>query len=168
MSYKRIYMSFNIKRHIHAPVIFRCTWVHIKYPSSLFVCTRVYKHTHTHTTVTPAKIEKYTRQTPLFLPLPKHSLPRQQQALTMNKLKQTPLPIPPRTRMQVLSNTCDSRAYQQQRDWTVQNKQNAPTRVYMYTHTRAYINVYAYTYTDIHIYIYIHIHMHYTHIHAHT
>ena len=22
------------------------TWAHIKYPSSLFVCTRVYKHTH--------------------------------------------------------------------------------------------------------------------------
>jgi hypothetical protein len=37
------------------------------------------------------------------------------------------------------------------------NKQNAPTRVYMYTHTRAYINAYAYIYTDIHIYIYMHI-----------
>ena len=24
MSYKKIYMSFNIKRHIHARVIFRC------------------------------------------------------------------------------------------------------------------------------------------------
>ena len=34
MSYKKIYMSFNIKRHIHAPAIFR--WC-------------VYMHTHTHT-----------------------------------------------------------------------------------------------------------------------
>jgi len=30
------------------------------------------------------------------------------------------------------------------------NKQNAPTRVHMYTHTRVYINVYACIYTDIH------------------
>ena len=28
----------------------------------------------------------------------------------MNKLKQTPLPTPPHTRMQVLRNTCDTRA----------------------------------------------------------
>ena len=27
MSYKKIYMSFNIKRHIHARVIFRCIHV---------------------------------------------------------------------------------------------------------------------------------------------
>ena len=47
---------------------------------------------------------------PLSLPLPKHSLPHQQQALTMNKLKQTPLSIPSHTRMQVLRNTCDTRA----------------------------------------------------------
>jgi len=36
------------------------TWAHIKYPSSLCLCTS----THTHTTLTPANIEKYTRQTP--------------------------------------------------------------------------------------------------------
>ena len=49
------------------------------------------------------------------------------------------------------------------------NKQNAPTRVHMYTHTRVYINVYAYMYTDIHIYIFIHIHIHaYMHTHIHT
>ena len=48
------------------------------------------------------------------------------------------------------------------------NKQNAPTRVHMYTRTRTYINVYAYIYTDIHIYIYIHIRMHlYTHTCTH-
>ena len=72
----------------------------------------------------------------------------------MNKLKQTPLPIPHAHVVERLDST---------------NKSNAPTRVHMYTHTRAYINVYAYIYTDIHIYIYIHTHMHlYIHIHAHT
>ena len=30
---------------------------------------------------------------------------------SVNKLKQTPLPIPSHTRMQVLNNTCDTRAY---------------------------------------------------------
>ena len=48
------------------------------------------------------------------------------------------------------------------------NKQNAPTRVHMYTNTLAYINVYAYMFRDIHIYIYVHIHMHlYTHTCTH-
>ena len=83
----------------------------------------------------------------------------------MNKLKQTPLPIPPHTRMQVLRNTCDTRACSREMDST--NKQNAPTRVHIYTHTRAHINVYAYMYTDIHIYIYIHIHMLYIHTCTH-
>ena len=35
------------------------------------------------------------------------------------------------------------------------NKQNAPTRVHIYTHTRAYINVYAYIYTDREIMLFI-------------
>ena len=49
------------------------------------------------------------------------------------------------------------------------NKQNAPTRVHMYTHTRVYIRVYAYIYTYTHIYIYIHIHMRiYTHACTHV
>ena len=109
-----------------------------------------------------------------FLPFSrrlKHSLPRQYQALTMNKLKQTPLPILPHTRMQVLRNTCDTRACSRANST---NKQNAPTRVHMYTHTHAYINVYAYIYTDIYIYIYtymytctIHTYMH-LHIHTHA
>ena len=85
------------------------TWAHIKYPSSLCLCTRVYKHTHAHHPNTRKNSQVYKTK-PLSLPLQKHSLPRQQQALTMNKLKQTPLPIPPHTRMQVLGNTCDTRA----------------------------------------------------------
>ena len=58
---------------------FRCpshTWAHIKYPSSLCVCTRVYKHTHTHHPNTRKNREIYKTK-PLSLPLPKHSLPRQ-------------------------------------------------------------------------------------------
>ena len=62
------------------------SWAHIKYPSSLCVCTRVYKHTHTPHPNTRKNRETYKTK-PLPLPLPKHSLPRQKQALTMNKLK---------------------------------------------------------------------------------
>ena len=136
------------------------TWAHTKYPSSLCVCTRVYKHTHTHHPNTRKNREIYKTST-LSLPLPKHSLPRQQQALTMKKLKQNPLPIPPHTRMHV---TPVIHVHVLERlDST--NKQNAPTQVHMYTHTRVYINVYAYIYMDIHIYIYTHIH---THLYTHT
>jgi len=85
------------------------TWAHIKYPSSLCMCTRVYKHTHTHHPNTRKNREIYKTKT-LSLPLPKHSLPHQQQALTMNKLEKSPIPIPPHTRMQVFRNTYDTRA----------------------------------------------------------
>ena len=85
------------------------TWAHIKYLSSLCVCTCVYKHTPTHHPNT-CKIKEIYKTKPLSLPPPKHSLSHQQQALTMNKMKQNPLPIPPHTRMQVLRNTCDTRA----------------------------------------------------------
>ena len=148
------------------------TWAHFKYPSSLCVCTHVYKHTHTHHPNT-RKNREICKTNPLSLPLPKHSLPHQHQALTMNKLKKKPLPIHPHTRMQVLRNTCDTRTHVVEKlDST--NKRDAPTRVHMYTHTRVYINVYAYIYTNIHIYIYthdthahIHAYMH-THIHTHA
>ena len=46
-------------------------------PQVVCVCVRAYTSTHTPTTLTPAKIEKSTRQKPLSLPPPKHSLPRQ-------------------------------------------------------------------------------------------
>ena len=49
---------------------------HIKYPSSLCVCTRVYKHTPTHHPNT-RKNREINKTKPLSLPLPKHSLPRQ-------------------------------------------------------------------------------------------
>ena len=65
------------------------------------MCTREYKHTHTHHPNTRKYREIYKTK-PLSLPLQKHSLPRQQQALTMNKLAKPPLPIPSRTCMQVL------------------------------------------------------------------
>ena len=85
------------------------TWAHIKYLSSLCVCTRIYEHTQTHHPNTRKNREIY-KTNPLSLPLPKHSLPHQQQALTMNKLEKPPLPIPPHPRMQVLRITCDTRA----------------------------------------------------------
>ena len=54
--------------------LFRCpshTWAHIKYPSSLCVCTRVYKHTHTYHPNTRKNREIY-KTNPLSLLLPKH------------------------------------------------------------------------------------------------
>ena len=79
--------------------LFRClsyTWAHIKYPSSLCVCTCVYKHTPTHHPKT-RKVREIYKTDPLSLPLPKHSPPRQEQALTMNKLEKNPTsnPLPP-------------------------------------------------------------------------
>jgi len=54
MSYKKIYMSFNIKRHIHARVIFR--WYHRMNKTSSYSADRFNKtkqHTHTHCTKLP-------------------------------------------------------------------------------------------------------------------
>jgi len=78
--------------------------------STQVVCVfvRAYTSTNTHHTNTRKNREMYKTK-PLSLPLPKYSLPHQQQALTMNKLKKPPLPIPPHPRIQVLRNTCDTR-----------------------------------------------------------
>jgi len=130
------------------------------------VCTRIYKHIPTHHPNTRKNRGIY-KSKPLSLPLPKHSLPHQQQALTMNKLKKYPTSNPPPHTRAGVEKTPVIHAHVVERlDST--NKLNAPTRVHMYTHTRVYINVYAYIYTDTHIYIYIHIHMHlYTHTCTH-
>ena len=45
------------------------TWAHIKYPSNLCVCTRVYKHTPTHHPNNRKNREIY-KANPLSLPLP--------------------------------------------------------------------------------------------------
>jgi len=42
------------------------TWAHIKYPSSLCVCTRVYKHTHTHHPNTRKNREIYRQNSYLY------------------------------------------------------------------------------------------------------
>ena len=104
--YTCIYVCINIYIHL-CLYIFICihTYIYIKYPSSLCVCTRVYKHTHTpHPNI--RKNREIYKINLLSPPLPKHSLPRQKQALTMNKLKDTQLPTP----LRVLRNTCDTRA----------------------------------------------------------
>jgi len=143
------------------------TWAHIKYPSSLCVCTRVYKHKPTHHFNT-RKNRKIYKTKPLSLPLSKHSLPHQQQALTMNKVKKNPASNPPTRTHAGFEKTPVIHAHVVEGlDST--NKQNAPTQVHKYTHTCVYIRcVYAYIYTDTHIYIYIHMHMHiYTHTCTH-
>ena len=81
----------------------------------------------------------------------------------MNKLKQIPLPIPRHTRMQVLRNTRDTRAYSREIGQYKQTKcayRSAyvhPHAVYMHTYTQTYIYTYTYIYTCT-----------YTRIHAHT
>jgi len=85
------------------------TWAHIKYPSSLFVCMRSYKHTPTHHPNNRKNGEIY-QTNPLSLPLPKLNLPPQQHAPTMNKLGKPPFPIPSDTLMQMFKNTCDTLA----------------------------------------------------------
>ena len=82
------------------------TWAHTKYPSSLCVCTRVYKHTPTHHSTTRKNREIYKTR-PLSLLLPKQYLPRQQQALTMESPHfQAPLTHTCRRE----TNTCDTHA----------------------------------------------------------
>jgi len=138
------------------------TWAHIKYPSSLCVCTRVYKHTHTHHPNT-RKNRKIYKTKLVSLPLPKHSLPHQQQALTMINPNSNSLLY---THSGVEQTPVIHTHVVERLDST--NKHNAPTRVHMYIHTRVYMHVYAYIYTDTHTYIYTHMHMHtYTHTCTH-
>ena len=152
------------------------TWAHIKYPSSLCVYTRVYKHTHTpHPNI--RKNREIYKTKPLSPPLPKHSLPRQKQALTMTKLKQTQLPTTPHTRMQVLRNTCDTRACSREIRQYKKNKMRlhecihtstcVRTQTHMHTYTQKYIHTYTHTHTHAPIHAYMHTHTH-THAYAHA
>jgi len=87
---------------------------------------------------------------PLSVPMSKHSLPRQQQTLRMNKLEKIPTSNPPpHTHAGVEKTPVIHMHVVGGLDST--NKQNAPTRVHMYTHTRVHIHVNAYIYTDTHI-----------------
>jgi len=131
-------------------------------PQVVYVCVHVYTSTHTPTTLTPAKIEKYKRQTPYFYPRWTSWNKPHFQSPPSHACKCKETPVIHAHVVERLDST---------------NKQNAPTRVHMYTHTRAYINVYVYINTDIHVYVYIHIHMHlytqtcthiYIRMHMHT
>jgi len=57
------------KQHYLSPFY---TWAHVKYQSTLYVCTRAYKHTPTHHSNT-RKSRKIYKTKPLSLHLPKHS-----------------------------------------------------------------------------------------------
>ena len=105
------------------------TWAHIKYQNSLCVCTRIYKHTPTHHPDT-RKNRETCKTTPLSLPLPKHSLPRQQQALSIFTLFQ-PLSSHPPLHMHagVKKTPVIHTHVVEGLDST--NKQNARTRVHM-------------------------------------
>jgi len=139
------------------------------------MCTRVYKHTRTHHPNTRKNREIY-KTNPLSLPLQKHSLPHQQKALTMNKLEKSPIPIPPRTRMQVLRNTCDTRACNReigQYKWTkcaytsayVHPHSRVNKRVWIQIHRHTHTHIYTNTHAPIHAYMHTHIH---THAYAHV
>jgi len=151
------------------------TWTYIKYQNSLRVCTRVYKHTHTHDPNTRQNREIHKTKLQ-FLCMSKQSLPRQQQVLTMNKLEKNPTSNPPLHTHAGVDKTPGPVIHTHVAEGSnSKNHQNAPTRVHMYAQTRMHIHVYAYIYTDTHIYTSIHTHAHahihaymHTHIHIHV
>jgi len=143
------------------------TWAHIKYPSSLCVCTCVYKYTPAHHPNTRKNREIY-KTNPLSLPLPKHSLPRLQQALIMRKLEKNSTSNPsPHTHAGVEKNlgfTSCSRGI---------GTKCAYTSAYVHPHACAYtcicIHIHRHTYMHIHTYAHAHIHTYmHTHIHIHV
>jgi len=115
------------------------------------VCACAFTSTHPPTTLTPANIEKYTRKLQ-SLSLPKHSLPRQQQAQTMDKLKKTPFHPP-------LTHACGCWKAPVIHTHVVErldstNKQIARTRVHMYTLWRVWAKVFtAVSTTPVPVYI---------------
>jgi len=146
---------------------------------------RIYKHPHTRHPNT-CKNREMCKITPLYVPLSKHSLPcqqqalamnclphskhsfpRQQQALTMNKLGKAPKSNPPPHTHAGVEKTPVIRTHVVEGlDST--NQQNAPTLVHMYTNTWVHIHVYAYIYIDTYVCIYTHIYMRlYTHTCTH-
>jgi len=133
----------------------------------VYVCVRANTNTHPPTTLTPAKNRETYKTNPLSLPLSKYSLPRQQQMLTMNKLKKNPTSNSPTHMLADVQNKPVIHTHVV-KGLDSTNKQNAPTRVHMYNHVSVHIHVCAYTYTNTRIYIYIHMQMHiYTHTCAH-
>ena len=130
--------------------------------STQVVCVyvREYTSTRTHLTLTPAKIEKCTRQNPYLQPC--------QNTASYAK---TPLPTPPTHACKCQETPAIHAHVVERLDST--NKQNSPTRVHTYIHMRAHTNAHAYIYTEIHTYIHththapIHAHMH-THTHTHV
>jgi len=149
------------------------TWAHIKYPSSLCVCTRAYKHTPTHHPNTRKNREIYMTK-PLSLPLPKHSLPRQQQVVTMENPH---FQSPPTHACRRQTNTCDTRAccreigqYKQKCAYTsayVHPHACVYTCICIHIHRHTYIHIHEYAHAYIHAYMHTHIHMHvYAHLYT--
>ena len=145
-------------------------------PKLLCVCTRVYKHTPTHHP-NSRKNREIHKTKPLHLPPPKHSLPHQQQALTMNTLK-TPHLQSSHTHACRCSEIPVIHTHVVKRLEST-NKQNAPTHTSAYVHPQAsvckcicihihrhtYIHIHTYTHAHIHAYMHTHLQMHaYAHL----
>jgi len=151
--YRKMYFALIYDLHVHCALVDQdsagspgvCTTPGLTSITQVVcVCVRAHTSTHLPTTLTPTKVGNIQDEAVIAFSA-KTWLPSQQQALTINKLKKKPLPIPSHARMQVLKNTCDTHACSREIDST--NKQNKPTGVHMYNHTRVYIHVYAYIYT---------------------
>ena len=118
------------------------------------VCVRIHTHTPAYTP-TPVKIEKIYKTKPLSLPPPKHSFPRQRQALTLKKLEKLvtpPLPISFHTRIHACSREIG------------QYKEIMRLHV-AHVHSRACVCICICTHIHSHTYIHIHTYAH-AHIHA--
>jgi len=110
---------------------------HIKYPSSLCVCTCVYKHTPSQHPNTRQNRGIY-KTNPQSLPLLKHSIPRRQQAiLTMNTLERNHIQFSPTHACRFSKNTCDTHACSSKWNGLTMNKlkknhfQSPPTHACM-------------------------------------
>jgi len=126
------------------------------------VCVRAYTSTRPPTTPTPASLS-----------LPKHSLPRQQQALTMawTSWKKPHFQSPPTHAWRCQKNTCDTHACSREIGQYKQKK-CAYMRAFVHPHAceyagicinihgHTYIHIHTYTVTHAHIYVYMHTHIH--------
>jgi len=144
----------------------------------VFVCVRANTSTHTYTHHDNDRENREIYMTkPLSPPLPKHGLPRQEQSLTMNKLKKNPTSNPLPHTLAGVKKTPVIHAHVIERLDSTNKQKCAYTSAYVpphacvYTcvcihiHRHTYMHIHTYTHAHIHAYMHAHIHMHvYAHL----
>ena len=139
------------------------------------VCVRAYTSTHPPTALLPAKVEKYSRQTPYIYPcqnIASHASYKCQPWNNHETSWKTPhFQSTPTHIYRCWKSTCDTHACSREIGQYIQTK-CAYMSAYVHPHVCVYkcicIHIHRQTYIHIHTYTYLHIHacMH-THIHTH-